>query len=78
MKIGAPAPARRQQQNGDSVPKKSRPSMNKREREFRKNQRQLKKAERAAAKRDKSAENESGEPNLVQREISDSEGGQGA
>ncbi len=53
--IGQPAPARRPQ-NGGRVSKKARPSMHKRERDFRKSQRQQKKAERAAAKRDKTAE----------------------
>ena len=63
MKIGA-AVAARQQQNGDRVPKKSRPSMHKREREYRKNQRQQKKAERAAAKRDQPAEDLSPEASV--------------
>ena len=56
MKIGEPARAR-PPENGGRVSKKSRPSIHKREREFKKSQRQQKKAERAAAKRDKAAEN---------------------
>ncbi len=38
------------------MPKKSRPSVQKRQRESRKNERRIRKAERAAAKRDQPAE----------------------